>query len=92
MVTMESMNQLLDKLSQLELEKRRVSAQIDDIKNMIAAGLDGSTKMSTDRYDVSWCEYTQNKFDTTRFKKIHSALYMEFLKAVTAHKLTYKAR
>lgn len=91
MVTNTSLNNLIDKLQALELEKRRITAQIDDIKNTITTGMEGSTRVTTDRYDVSWCEYTQNKFDTTRFKKIHVALYEEFLKAVTAHRLSYKA-
>lgn len=88
----EAMEAKLVKLETLEEEARLLQHKIDAVKDEIKLNLSGMETAQTDNYTVSWLAVEQNRFDTTTFKKVHTALYEQFLKTVTANRFTYKRR
>lgn len=88
----DAMNAKLDKLEALEAAARELKRSIYDLKNEIKLNLSGPEPAETDLYYINWQLVDRQRFDTTTFKKLHTALYEQFLKPETADRFQYKRR
>ena len=88
----EAMNIKLDKLAALEETARDLKRMIDDLKEEIKLNLSGPEPVETDKYVITWQLVDQNRFDTASFKKVHTALYEQFLRPGTADRFQYRRR
>jgi predicted phage-related endonuclease len=70
-----------------ELEKAKKAVE-DELKADMEAN--GETVRETAKgAKVLWREVTTDRFDTTRFKKLHADMYADFVKTTTSRRFNY---
>lgn len=71
----------LRSLKQLESELQiEITAIEDEIKAEMTA--QGTERISTDLYNVSWGKFIMNRFDSKSFKQTHTELYQQYCKKI----------
>ena len=88
----DAMNMKIERLAELEAQKREIDKRIDNLKDEIKLNLTGMETVETDKYVIRWQAVEQNRFDTTSFKKIHTALYEQFVKPIISNRFTWAYR
>ncbi len=91
-----SKNEMITKIEAIrELEqlieeaKAEADALRDEIKQMMLAN--DTTEMEVGQYMVRYANILTQRFDSTAFKKAHSALYKEFIRQSASRRFTITA-
>lgn len=76
-LTNECVNAKVHKIKKLEMEKKELEEQINELKTNIKDAMreNGVNEFRTDKFIVRNKEITSNRFDTKQFKKDHTDLY-----------------
>lgn len=74
-----TVNMWLDKITALKEQKAVIENQIKEIEDSIKELMGDLQEFETDRYNVKWSKYTQEKFDSKRFKENNAAIYQTYL-------------
>ncbi len=74
------------KIKSLQLKADELNKQIESLKDEVKAEMtaQGVDEMVVGVFKVSYKDVTNNRFDTTAFKKIHEDIYKMFVKATTS--------
>lgn len=78
------------KIRRLEEYKATMTEEIEYLKGKITEHMrtEELSKLRVGKYNVSYSEYTQNRFDSVKFKAEHSDLYAQYTKTTQATRLT----
>lgn len=72
----------VDRLKELEMELKGIQDEMDSIKDELKADMTEKelSELEAGDYKLHYSAVSQNKFDTTSFKKEHAALYEQYAK------------
>lgn len=77
-------------LKELKQMKEELENEITTIEDEIKAEMTAQNvnEMTVDVFKIRWTYVSQNRFDTTTFKKIYSDLYNQFTKVIETKRFT----
>lgn len=89
--TIEQINKIREIIRLDELTKD-YKAQSDSLKNQLKADMANCdvAELISNEFKVTWKKYTQNRFDSTVFKKDYPDLYKQYSKTSASQRLTIK--
>ena len=90
-MTIKQIENRLNKLEQLEKEKKELEKQIDTIKDEIKEHMEKERleELATTHFITRYITVVTNRFDSTRFKKEHKELYNDYTKQSAGKRFTY---
>ena len=74
-----TVNVWLDEITKLKEEKAAIENKIKELEDSIKELMGDLQEFETDRYKIKWSKYTQEKFDSKRFKENNAAIYQTYL-------------
>ncbi len=79
-------NKKVERYLELKPEFDKLKAEIDSIKELLKDELDelGETEITTNKFIISSQVTVKNVFDTTKFKKEHNKMYLDYVKQQTS--------
>lgn len=80
------------KLRGIEAQIKELEKQAEALKNEIKTEMGEAETYETPLFIIRWTNTTSNRFDSTAFKKEHSALYTEYLKQICSRRFTVTAK
>ena len=78
------------RIKALQLKADELTAEIESLKDEVKAEMtaQGVDELTAGVFKVSYKDVTTNRFDTTRFKKLHEDIYKMFVNVTTSKLFT----
>lgn len=80
----------IERLMELELQKKEIEKQIDAIKKDFATLMDQTEELTTNKYTLKYTLCERNTIDGAGLKAFSKELYNQFLKATYYRRFSYK--
>ena len=89
-MTIEALTGTIELIRTLEEQIAERKAEVESLKAELVDFMkdNGLKTVIISKYQVSYTEYTSNRFDSTKFKAEHPDTYAKYLKATAATRLT----
>lgn len=89
-MTNKKLNNRLQKLLELEAQKKELDRKISAIKSEIKTDMGDEIEVKTDKFIVKNTPYNSNHFDSNSFRVNHERLYQKFVTVTQTTRFSYK--
>ena len=81
----------MNKLVELDEQKKALEAEIEKLKAEMQAEMGESETIETDNFLIRWTHTVTNRFDSKAFQKDHAKLYTAYCKPQAGRRFSYAA-
>lgn len=85
-------NVLLERLNELELKKKAIAKEIDDIKGRIKFNMGENVYAESEKFYVERKTVKTKRFDSTTFKQAEPEMYIKYTKESESERMTIKEK